>query len=277
MTIPFDIPGQWMGKVLSGDYIRYGSIIKEAASGKIIGHLQEAGGLGIIQGFVSSANPLSAITGVVNTVQLSGISNKINSVMEQMEVLQLTAQVGAAASIIGIGVSVVGFKIIIDKINHLESKVDVIAEDIQWIKHSLKKLHVHQDAFNLAVLKQAGANLIYADITGDENNRIGLASSAREQFHLYRNYNQLLIQQEDALHNGNLSIPGLANMVRNYEYCCVGELYADFLLGDSKVYGQRIEDIKKEHAATLQFSPADVYDSRCDTRDVTNINFDFDG
>jgi len=277
MRIPFDIPSQWMGKVLSGEYIRYGSIIKETASGKIIGHLQEAGGLGILQGFVSSANPLSAITGVINTVQLSDISKKLNAVMQQLDVLQLTAQVGAAASIIGIGVSVVGFKIIADKINHLESKVDVISKDIQWIKQSLGKLNAHQDAYNLAVLKQAGENLIYADITDDENNRIAFATRARDQFHLYRNYNHLLLQQEGALHNSNLSISGVADLVRNYEYCCVGELYADFLLGDSKVYGQRIEDIKREHAAILQFSPADVYDTRCDERDVTDINFDFSG
>lgn len=46
MTIPFEVPAQFMAKVLSGEYVRYGGIIKDAVTGQVIGHLKEAGSLG---------------------------------------------------------------------------------------------------------------------------------------------------------------------------------------------------------------------------------------
>lgn len=61
MTISFEIPAKFMIKVLSGEYVRYGGIIKDAATGQVIGHLKEVGSLGRILNVVPTS-PLSAIS-----------------------------------------------------------------------------------------------------------------------------------------------------------------------------------------------------------------------
>lgn len=42
-TIPFEIPAELLGRVASGELIRYGTILKDAGTGQIVKHLQETG------------------------------------------------------------------------------------------------------------------------------------------------------------------------------------------------------------------------------------------
>lgn len=41
--IQFDLPAQFLQGIATGDIIRYGAILKDAGTGRIVGHLQESG------------------------------------------------------------------------------------------------------------------------------------------------------------------------------------------------------------------------------------------
>ena len=42
-NIPFEVPAELLGRVASGELIRYGTILKDAGTGQIVKHLQETG------------------------------------------------------------------------------------------------------------------------------------------------------------------------------------------------------------------------------------------
>jgi len=66
--ILFDVPLRFVGGIAAGDVVRYGSILKDAGTGKILGHLQESG---LAQSLLSQAlsttpTPLGLISNTIN-------------------------------------------------------------------------------------------------------------------------------------------------------------------------------------------------------------------
>ncbi len=45
MSIPFEVPAELMTRFLAGDLVRNGALLREAGTGRVVAHLQEAGGL----------------------------------------------------------------------------------------------------------------------------------------------------------------------------------------------------------------------------------------
>ncbi|MFO1275236.1 MAG: hypothetical protein U1F21_04265 [Sphaerotilus natans] len=63
--IPFDLPFSSFEDIANGDIVRYGAILKDAETGRIVGHLQESG---IAQSLLSQDNFFSNIATVVHFV-----------------------------------------------------------------------------------------------------------------------------------------------------------------------------------------------------------------
>lgn len=114
----FIIPSEFESKVLSGEYIRYGTIIKNSA-GKIVGHLKETGIESILKDMKIPTNPLSAGTEVIKVA--SGIAQnfQLREMSKLLESMQLVNNIGAIASVATLGVSVAGFAVVTHKLNQL--------------------------------------------------------------------------------------------------------------------------------------------------------------
>lgn len=98
----------------NGSLTRWGGVVRVAKGypdgGNIVAHLRDVG-------FSSmQVNPLATATGGAQIFQLREISSQLSSVM------QLT-QVAAAASVLNLGVSVVGFMVMNHKLNKLQESV----------------------------------------------------------------------------------------------------------------------------------------------------------
>ncbi len=67
-TIPFEIPTELLGRVASGELIRYGTILKDAGTGQIVKHLQETGVAQSILSNLASGSfaPVSMLADVVS-------------------------------------------------------------------------------------------------------------------------------------------------------------------------------------------------------------------
>lgn len=124
--IPFDVPARFLSGLADGSLSRFGTIIKDNASGKIVAHVQESGvGQNLISSIVGSPfAPLNAISSIVANFQLA----QLKTLVESLRALQF-ANLGVAAA--GVGVSVVGFAVMNAKLKNLESAVKQVSLELE--------------------------------------------------------------------------------------------------------------------------------------------------
>ena len=114
------IPAQFLHVVAQGAARRYGCIIKDQATGRILGHLKEVG---------KWANalpslPLNPVSTAVEIAQWLSTQSQLSAIRETLHHLQLMTSVGAAASVAGLGVSAVGFGLVLRRLERLEEHVN---------------------------------------------------------------------------------------------------------------------------------------------------------
>lgn len=132
-TIPFEIPAELLGRVASGELVRYGTILKNAGTGQIVRHLQETG---MVQSILSnlSSGPFSALqmlTDVVGAGANVYAGIKIDQLKVMMETLEALQMATLGVSVVGIGVSAAGFYYMNKRFNVLENRMDELAEAIK--------------------------------------------------------------------------------------------------------------------------------------------------
>ncbi len=75
MSIPFDTPASFLLPHSLGQVQRYGAILKDVSTGRIVAHLQETGALHSITSV--APNFLNPVSGIVNSA--SGIASNVSS------------------------------------------------------------------------------------------------------------------------------------------------------------------------------------------------------
>lgn len=128
-TIPFEIPTRFT----SGEFVRYGTILKDAVTGRIVGHVQETGVAQSVLSHLASGPfaPISMVTDVFNAGASIYTGVKINQLIEMMETLQLLQVATLGVSLVGVGVSVAGFYYMHKRFNSLEGRMDHLGETIR--------------------------------------------------------------------------------------------------------------------------------------------------
>src|SRR5262245_15208438 len=107
-TIPFEHPARFVAGLTTGDIIRFGSILKDAQTGQIVGHLQESG---IAQSALSLAtsgiaSPLSLVPQAINVGTGLYTAVQVGQLKAMMETLQSLQIATLGISLVGVGVSV---------------------------------------------------------------------------------------------------------------------------------------------------------------------------
>ena len=146
--------------VYSGKYQVFGSIIRSVANGRIVGHLQEAGGLGKVAGLVGSGPlaPLKLAAEGIKIVQNEQIKAGIGQLQAGVETLQHLQIASLALGAAGIGVSVVGFAILGRKIDRVREDVSALGDRIGLLSAEVKALRrdlVEADLRKLKSLSEA--------------------------------------------------------------------------------------------------------------------------
>lgn len=131
--ILFHVPAELIGRWQSGELLRFGTILKDAASGRIVSHLQETGvAQSVLSSFASGPfAPISMVTNLVNTGSNIYTGVKINQLKLMMETLQSLQVVTLGVSLVGVGVSVAGFYHMHKRFNALEVRMDHLSETIR--------------------------------------------------------------------------------------------------------------------------------------------------
>lgn len=120
--IPFVVPGLYKAALASGELVRFGALLKDSGTGQIVAHLQESGLASTILGGIGGG-PLGFGMNVLNMAS-SGYSNvqlaQLKTMVEGLQVLQY-ATIGA--TIVGIGVSAIGFAMMNKKLHSIQSQI----------------------------------------------------------------------------------------------------------------------------------------------------------
>lgn len=119
MSIPFDIPAQLLASEVSGAVRRYGAILKDEATGRIVGHVQETGALQKVLQTGLSFDPTGA-TGLIGIAQNAAITSKLNAMQAMIGTMQVLQVVNLASSIVGIGVTAASTAMILKRFNQVD-------------------------------------------------------------------------------------------------------------------------------------------------------------
>ncbi|NJM00288.1 MAG: hypothetical protein HC924_16500 [Synechococcaceae cyanobacterium SM2_3_2] len=109
--------------LLNGSLVRYGGVIRESGTGRIVKHLAESGGLtNLIMG-----NPLSPILGgadvIINTLGHLATHRKLEVLQRTATEILGVSQIAAGASVLNLGVSAIGFGYMHFRMNQLQSSI----------------------------------------------------------------------------------------------------------------------------------------------------------
>ena len=122
MSIPFDVPAQLLASEVSGAVRRYGAILKDEATGRIVGHVQETGALQKVVQSGLSFDPTGA-TGLIGIAQNAAITGKLNAMQAMMGTMQVLQVATLASSVIGIGVTAASTAMILNRLNQVEKAI----------------------------------------------------------------------------------------------------------------------------------------------------------
>lgn len=259
--IEFVIPWEFLPRVVSGELVRYGAVLKDAVTGRIVGHLKEVGNFSQLLG-----NPLTdGISVVSNIVQ----NFQLRSIGKTLESLQLINNIGAVASLATLGVSVVGFAVVTSKLNKIDEKLDVVLEKLEVIKEILENLQMKQEVLEFAEVETASQQLHKALFTMDEHLRFSLLMEANKTFHKYKNYYLKIAQNHNLWEDGKLPLTVAHELYSRYMTCVMGQLYSEFLLGDISSYRESWKLINKEVQGISKFDKLKVLRVRSDSNMYT--------
>lgn len=154
--IPFDLPVRFLPGMASGDIVRYGAILKDAGTGRILGHLQESG---IAQSLMSQAlssatSPLSLASSVVNTVPGIYTAIQVRQLKAMMESLQALQVATLGVSLVGVGVSVAGILYMRKRFDSLDGRLEMLIAVLKTEFEDLKKFLFRQQVSRAKALVQ---------------------------------------------------------------------------------------------------------------------------
>lgn len=142
--IPFNIPAKFAAQYAAGSIVRIGTLLKDANTGRIVGHLQETG---LLQKTVQSLGGFdpTGVTGVLSASQNLVILNKINNLQSGLSFLQGLQSASLATSVIGVGVTAASTAIILNRLGQIDNSILNLKDEIR----SLGDVAIEREVRNL--------------------------------------------------------------------------------------------------------------------------------
>lgn len=149
-----EVPNHLMQQVQSGAAERVGMIVRDAASKKIIAHLQEtaatqgvfgnllSGGLGNAANVISQ--PISAFTGIGTIVQNEQIKSRLDTLTSVVDGLQVGQMATLVTSVAGIGVTAASTAIILSRLKTIETGLGDIQAEIRALREGQQDFDIRK-------------------------------------------------------------------------------------------------------------------------------------
>lgn len=261
----FATPQKFIGRLASGALRRIGGNLHDADSGRIVGHLQEAGSFDFELPSPKGLSPFSVITEVVNTGSNLYENVQNEKIINLLESLQVMTGVTMALSAINLGVSAAGFTIMSKKLDGLKyglEKLDVGVSKIEDLaQHGDLRQRSKERAAILSLLRQGDEAWAERDGTATWRE---LSSQLHREEYYYR-----AILGHDGVHDQSVflyaSIP-LSEALSAYEALArlvaarVKTLVILNEIGAALAYAEEFRDWLRDRF--MHFTPPAIVDAR---------------
>lgn len=215
---------------MSGEVRLFGAILKEAATGRILGHVQQTSVLGKILGSVFNVGgtvpgtPVTSLLSGVSILQNEQIKSRLGAMQHSLGLLQ-NMQIGALTlSGIGLGVSVVGFAV-------MNQRLDGISRQIATLDGKFDQVTADRRSDDLEqVMREIGSDIDTVEGLGTLRERRGAAERASES--LRRNAARLGGHFEREAERGRPDISRLRSIGHAIRLCHEAGNRALFLLDE---------------------------------------------
>ena len=169
--ILFEVPAAYEAGLHAGSLIRVGALLKDAASGQIVAHLQETGvAHAVLSKVLGTAAPSLSVAGLGNPLltavnTLSGVTSAASGIYTAVEVtkiksmlasLQTLQYVTLGVSLVGLGATLAGFFYMRKRFNALNGRIDELMQTIQagFAEQRATNLRAHISQIN-GLMKEA--------------------------------------------------------------------------------------------------------------------------
>jgi hypothetical protein len=242
MLFTMRIPGEFLANVASGQVVRYGCILKNVGNGQIVGHLKEVGNS---ISFLSRLpmNPLSGLSSMAQVGQWIDTHQQLAKIQQTLNTLQLIGTVGAVSSVAGLGVSVVGFAMVLRRLGRLE---DSLNTGLKKLEAQVQEIDQHMNMLQMAELQAAWQQLEGAHRTDHPDRTRQQLHEADKTFLKHRNFYASLIDRIRPMENPKLSLTQVAELYGRFIACAVAELEANFYMEDYEQWFFRHEKITRQ-------------------------------
>lgn len=179
--ILFEYPAKFLAHGLPENVVRYGAILKDADTGRIVGHMQESGlGQSLIDMVGSGLpSPLSLVSEPINIGTGLYTATKITQLHAMVQTLQVLQVATLGVSLVGVGISVAGFVHMHKRLNNVDQKLDqvlnVITSGFEDQRKARLREHIGMTKSRAQQVKNAAA------LSEPETEYARLASAISEQ------------------------------------------------------------------------------------------------
>ena len=258
VSIPFEVPKQFRIDVAAGDVIRRGALLQDAASGRILAHVQETGGLQrLIIDLATSTrpfNPVDTALGIFNVVQNEQIKKRLNVMQGMMSTLQAIQLATLISSFVGIGVTVASTAIILSRLKAISNDLGAILEKIDRLPTELKINGLR------SVLTGIETQLERLDEISDRQNPRPVVESVEEKLH--EGFNELNAGMTILLRSETINVALIKALLAGLAFCGSAQCKALLWLDDKKTLCTRTRNQIQKLEELAFLMPRDFLERR---------------
>jgi hypothetical protein len=181
-----------------------------------------------------------------------------------LQALKVVSTVGAVASVANLGVSCVGFAIVLHRLAKIDGKLDQMMGALEALRGSVERIAVHQEALSLARMRAAGECLDRALAASSAAARTDLARRARDLFQESRFLCLELWQRADPWSQFSIDALTAVELQNRFVACALGETQAEFIGGDMGAFRHAALSIQKDYSQHMVLTAPAAIRARSD-------------
>ena len=257
--LPYTVAKEMLPGLESGAVEITGALIKNTATGRIVGHVQATGllhkalaaGAQHAPDLLDSLGPVTGLTGMIQDQRIIGRLDAMQQTLGGLQVLQLA---GLATSVIGIGVTVAGTALMLRRLNAVDgavARVEAKLDDLprKWTEGKMRDR-----------IRAVGTALSRIDEAGARRDPDAVMKDAERDLH----------HDFDALHAGAIDLLGAARLVARLvaallaamSVCSGAQMKALLWLDEKEAALRRASDQAAKLRQLAWEAPADVLRDR---------------
>lgn len=231
--VTLDIPYAILKGLENGTYERIGGVIREVGSKKVVAWLRETSDSTLLSNLGGGIPGGDIVNGVIANIQLGQANLKLVEIDKKLQTVLGLTQLNTAVGLANLGISAIGFAIVITKLNQIEDR-------IKHLQLSISELQEKIDNSFLSKIKSA-VSLADISIKMRDVNRKQLVSEVIQPLIEAQHYYQIQCDSDWSKRNGILGHEYI--LVLSLAYVTEAKCYLE--LGENEIALERIAEAEK--------------------------------